>query len=108
MASSSQVNTFDAEGLTTLPLKKFSYVTTPASCGKLLWTHLPQRDNLFAVFDFVIDKDLEGLIVKKRFLRFVRGDEILVCRSGNKNYMGAQIIFYSFIVLILFTCLRKR
>ena len=97
MTSSSQVNIFDADGLTTLPLKKFSFVTTPASRGKLLWTHLPQRDNLFAVFDFATGKDLEGLVVKKRFLRFVRGDEILVCRSKNEDHMGHR--FYSICLL---------
>ncbi|KAL9118187.1 MAG: hypothetical protein Q9187_005271 [Circinaria calcarea] len=80
MALSSQANTLEAEGLTTLPLKKFSYVTTRTSHGKLLWTHLPQRDNLFAVFDFTTTKDLEGLTVKKRFLRFIRGVEILIRR----------------------------
>lgn len=84
MALSSQANTLEAEGLTTLPLKKFSYVTTRASHTKLLWTHLPQRDNLFAVFDFTTAKDLEGLTVKKRFLRFLRGDEVLVCSSTDK------------------------
>ena len=105
MAPSSQVNTFEGEGLTTLPLKKFSYVTTPASRGKLLWTHLPQRDNLFAVFEFLTGKDLEGLTVKKRFLRFVRGNEILVCRSEGRGLYGFidSVLFLSYSNTILNT-----
>ena len=42
------------------------------------WTHVPDRDNIFAVFDLVRDKTLDGAVLEKKLLKVVRGGEVLV------------------------------
>ena len=62
-----------------LPLFKLSFCTTPTVRANLVWTHLPQRDNLFAVFDCVSQKDAEGFMTQQKILKLVRGGDLLVC-----------------------------
>lgn len=61
-----------------LPLFKLSFCTTPTVRVNLVWTHLPQRDNLFAVFDYVSQKDVEGFTTQKKILKLIRGGDLLV------------------------------
>ena len=62
-----------------LPLFKFSYATTAAIQGKLHWTHLPQRDNIYVVFDDVSSQDRQEGPFNRRLMKIVRGGETLVC-----------------------------
>ena len=61
-----------------MTLFKLSFCTTPTLRSHLLWTHLPNRDNLFAVFDSLFQKDLEGSVTEKKMLKLIRGSELLV------------------------------
>ena len=65
-------------GPQTLTLFKLSFCTTPDLRSNLLWTHLPNRDDLFAVFDTVFGKDIELPVTEKKVLKLVRGSELLV------------------------------
>ncbi|KAL8825961.1 MAG: hypothetical protein Q9191_004090 [Dirinaria sp. TL-2023a] len=65
------------QGPTSLTLFKLSFCTTPTLRSRLLWTHLPNRDNLFAVFDSLFQKDLEGSVTEKKMLKLIRGSELL-------------------------------
>ena len=65
-------------GPVTLPLFKFSHCTSPNPQAKMIWTHLPQRSDMFAVFD-VIRKIGTGMVVSEtKTLKLVRGGELLV------------------------------
>ena len=75
-------SSFNTVGLTSLSLHKFSYATTVNVHGKLLWTHIPQRDNLSVVFDHVNHQDDGGLLIRKRLLRVILGAQTLVCVSS--------------------------
>ena len=44
----------------------------------MLWTHLPNRDDMFAVFDQVRSTDLGGAVISKQVLKLIRGGELLV------------------------------
>ena len=66
-------------GPLSLPLVKLSFCTTSTLRANLLWSHLPYRDDLFAVFDVISYKDLGGCVSEKRVLKLFRGGEILVC-----------------------------
>jgi hypothetical protein len=44
----------------------------------MLWTHLPNRDDMFAVFDQVRRKCLDGTVSDKKVLKLVRAGELLV------------------------------
>ena len=79
MVSSFNHTPLNTGGLKTLSLFKFSYATNPSLQGKLLWTHLPQRDNLFAVFDYVTCRDPHGQPVRSSLFKVLRGTEVLVC-----------------------------
>ena len=65
-------------GPVSLTLFKLSFCTTPILRANLVWTHLPQRDNLFAVFDYVTRKDVEGFTTEKKILKLMRGGDLLV------------------------------
>lgn len=65
-------------GPMTLTLFKLSFCTTAALRSSLLWTHLPNRDDLFAVFDSTYSRDLEGSITEKKVLKLIRGGGLLV------------------------------
>ena len=77
-------SSFNTVGLTSLSLHKFSYATTVNVHGKLLWTHIPQRDNLSVVFDHVNHQDDGGLLIRKRLLRVILGAQTLVCVSSKE------------------------
>jgi hypothetical protein len=63
------------------PLAKFSYATCSADLnGPINWTHLPDRDNLHAVFDHVRVQTTSGQVSEKTVLKVVRGPEIMVRR----------------------------
>ena len=64
-------------------LAKFSYATCSADLiGPINWTHLPDRDNLHAVFDHVCVQEMSGPVVEKKVLKVVRGPEIMVRRPS--------------------------
>ena len=67
------------DDLLTMPLAKFSYATTLNLSSRLTWKHLPERDNIFAVFDVVKSKGLAGRIKRQDVLKVVKGGEVLVC-----------------------------
>ena len=77
----SQLSINNGGDLLTFSLCKFSYATTVTLQGNLLWNHLPERDNIFVVFDAVATKDHLGLLSKVQFLKIVRGGEVLVSES---------------------------
>lgn len=69
------------ENLFTMPLAKFSHATTLMLQSKPTWTHLPQRDNMFAVLDLVSSKGLGNGVNQRNILRVVRGGDLLVCHT---------------------------
>ena len=66
------------QGPVTLSLFKFSYCTTASPRSPMQWTHVPDRDNIFAVFDLVRNKTLDGAVLEKKLLKVVRGGVLLV------------------------------
>ena len=44
----------------------------------MLWTHLPNRDDIFAVFDEIRSRELDGTISGKQVMKLLRGGELLV------------------------------
>ena len=88
MKSSSFGSQFPAHmtGPVPLSLFKLSFCTTATLRSNLLWTHLPNRDDLFAVFDSVYHKDLEGPVTEKKVLKLVRGGDLLVGSLSNRPY----------------------
>ena len=80
MASSSlSIASTVTQGPVALPLFKFSHCTSPNPQAKMIWTHLPQRSDMFAVFD-VIRKVGTGMVASEtKVLKLVRGGELLVC-----------------------------
>ena len=44
----------------------------------MLWTHLPNRDDMFAVFDKIRSRDLDGTVTGKQVMKLLRGGELLV------------------------------
>lgn len=78
--SLSQQNTPVAlDNLFTMPLAKFSYATTLVRQSKPTWTHLPERDNLFAVLDLVSCKGSGSGVNRRNVLKVVRGGDLIVC-----------------------------
>lgn len=73
----------DADDLTTLSLLKLSYATTPDLHVKPLYTHLPPRDDIFAVFDRVSSKNFEGIVVKNQRMKIIIGSNTLVCPKAS-------------------------
>lgn len=65
-------------GPTSLHLFKLSHCTTTTPRSNMLWTHLPNRDDMFAVFDQLRRKNPDGSIVEKKVMKLVRAGELLV------------------------------
>lgn len=63
---------------TSLPLFKLSHCTTTTPRSNMLWTHLPNRDDMFAVFDQLRRMNFDGSIVEMKVLKLVRAGELLV------------------------------
>lgn len=66
-------------GPLTLALFKFSYATYRGLQAVVPWTHVPERSNLFVVFDDVRSRENNGLITTTKLLKIVCGGEVLVC-----------------------------
>ncbi|KAA6413315.1 MAG: hypothetical protein FRX48_03059 [Lasallia pustulata] len=64
-------------GLLTMPLGKFSYATTLALQSKPIWTHLPDRDNMFAVFDLVSSMGSGDDVSQRNVLKVVRASDLV-------------------------------
>ena len=62
----------------TLSLFKFSHCTSPNPKAKMIWTHLPQRSNIFAVFDVIRKVEIGMVISERKVLKLIRGGELLV------------------------------
>ena len=66
------------QGPVTLPLFKFSYCTSPNHQAKVIWNHLPQRSDMFAVFDVIRKVGISMVASEVKVLKLVRGGELLV------------------------------
>ena len=44
----------------------------------MTWTHLPNRDGMFAVFDQVMKRNPDGVVRERALLKCVRGGELIV------------------------------
>ena len=75
-------------GPVTLPLFKLSHCTISGPGARMLWTHLPNRDDMFAVFDQVRSTELGGAVISKQVLKLVRGGELLVSTQGHVEDTG--------------------
>ena len=102
MASSSQSTLL---GLESLPLFKLSFCTTATLQSKMMWTHLPHRDSMFAVFDQIRKTGLGGLVFEKKILKLIHGGDLLVrltvlCfpkRHGQVQHsLGSFVFLYCF------------
>lgn len=78
MSSSSQKGSLFNDSSLTLSLFKVSYTSSATVQGKFTWTHLPQRDNIFAVFDG-LNGPAYGLSSQAgRVLKILQNSDILV------------------------------
>lgn len=95
-------------GPESLPLFKLSFCTTATLQSKMIWTHLPHRDGMFAVFDQVRKTGLGGLVSEKRILKLVQGGDVLVCLavlcSFNwfviAQYLVGYLVFLFFFLIV--------
>ncbi|KAL2044738.1 hypothetical protein N7G274_002513 [Stereocaulon virgatum] len=95
----------------TLPLFKISYSTTATPRSSKQWTHLPNRDSMFVVFDMVRKKDLDGVVVERKLLKLVKEGELLEeieldalthqARIMEQNAKSRQILYDDLHVLVL-------
>ena len=76
--SSTSTTSTLTQGPVTLPLFKFSYCTSPNHQAKVIWTHLPQRSDMFAVFDVIRKVGTSMFASEMKVLKLVRGGELLV------------------------------
>ena len=44
----------------------------------MIWTHLPQRSDIFAVFDVIRKVEIGMVISERKVLKLIRGSELLV------------------------------
>jgi len=92
-------------GPESLPLFKLSFCTTATLQSKMIWTHLPHRDSMFAVFDQIRKSGLGGLVSEKRILKLVQGSDLLVCLavpcSSNPSVIVQRLVGY-FVFLFFF------
>ena len=44
----------------------------------MIWTHLPQRSDMFAVFDMVRKARIGKVVSETKILKLIRGGELLV------------------------------
>ena len=66
----------------------------------MIWTHLPQRSDIFAVFDVIRKVEIGMVISEKKVLKLIRGSELLVSSfqrnlspiSSNVHHQGASRI----------------
>ena len=72
-------------GPVALPLFKFSHCTSPNPQAKMIWTHLPQRSDMFAVFDVSRKVGIGMIVVETKVLKLVRGGELLVSRYSHNQ-----------------------
>ena len=68
-------------GPVSLPLAKISYCTASNLRSNMRWNHLPNRDGMFAVFDTVRQRAIDGLVVERRMLKIISGSDQLVCTA---------------------------
>lgn len=78
---SASLNTSVNNGPVLLPLFKLSYSTAATTGSNMLWTHLPNRDDMYAIFDVVRRVDPGGSVVEKKILKLIRGGDLMVCRE---------------------------
>ncbi len=79
MAAAPDVSQSAAAQWTCLPLAKFSYATSLSEHDAYInWVHLPQRDNLFVVFDTIRIRLSGNRYEERKVLKVVCGSDILV------------------------------
>ena len=66
------------QGPVTLSLFKLSHCTTPNPQAKMIWTHLPQRSDMFVIFDVIRKLGIDTIVSEIKVLKLVRGSEVLV------------------------------
>ena len=54
----------------------------------MTWTHLPNRDGMFAVFDQVMKRNADGVVRERALLKCVRGGELLVSNQSSVSYLA--------------------
>ena len=79
MSSSSQKGSLFNDSSLTLSLFKISYTSSATVQGKFTWTHLPQRDNIFAVFDGLNGPAYGASSQVGRVLKLLQNSDVLVC-----------------------------
>ena len=67
-----------AQGPVALPLFKFSHCTSPNPGAKMVWTHLPQRSDMYAVFDIIRKVTVGKDVSETKILKLIRGGELIV------------------------------
>jgi hypothetical protein len=83
---SSQICFSNPSDLISLALCKFSHASSNISFhGKLIWTHLPERGNLFLVFDRRTQKDSAGIVFKASLMKIIRGSDVIVSYGAILN-----------------------
>ena len=75
---SQQKSPLVSDNFFTMPIAKFSYANTPRLQSRPTWTHLPDRDNMFAVFDLVSSKGSGDCVIRRNVLKVVRGGDLIV------------------------------
>ena len=78
MASPSNSQPLSA-GPVCLPLLKFSYATVPMdSVAPVPWTHISSKRNLFAVFETVRTRGLDGSVEERKKFKVLQDPEVMV------------------------------
>ena len=65
-------------GFQAFALLKYSFVTTASLRGRLPWNHVPQRSNLFAVFDKVSYVEQDKSVRILNLLKIAEGPNLIV------------------------------
>ncbi|KAK0515136.1 hypothetical protein JMJ35_002515 [Cladonia borealis] len=120
MASSISTTSVATPRPLSLPLFKLSFCTALTPRSPMTWTHLPNRDGMFAVFDHVMKRNPDGVVGERALLKCVRGGELIeqidldvlqhqVCtdeaRAGSQQLRDEDRIV---IVLLKIPCLALR
>ena len=62
-----------------LALLKFSYATVPMdSVAPVPWTHISSKQNLFALFETIRTRSLDGTIEERKKFKVLRDPEVMV------------------------------
>ena len=54
----------------------------------MTWTHLPNRDGMFAVFDLVMERNPDGVVRERALLKCVRGGELIASNQSPLSFLA--------------------